>query len=191
MHRNELPVWFLETCVSAQTRLCVWLMTRDDGAVLSSTEAEEGRVRTSDLRSRARFLLQGSGAASLIRATAWQRQRVLQMRKGKKFAASMIWNKQPCGSREALCELCTLSLKTKYGGQCLWRFGDGREFSSSTPTSESQRVWRLLPTESMSSKLSPLCSCHHHQNCIPPSWSTPTDDDNIWCGILNGDFTLC
>lgn len=51
-------------------------MSRDGGAVLSRREAEEGRLRTSDLRSGACLPLRGSGAASFIRAAARRRGRV-------------------------------------------------------------------------------------------------------------------
>lgn len=150
----------LKLAVSAQTRLCVGLMTRDGGAVLSGREAEEGRVRTSDLRSRASFLLQGSGVASTIRATAWQRQRVLQTRNGRKFAAPMIWNKQPCGSSEAPCELCMLSLKAKTRRPMLMAIWHRRTtfFHRRHPHPNHSGCWRLLPAERTSSKLLLLCS---------------------------------
>lgn len=77
--------------------------------------AEEGRVRTSDLRSGAPPF-----PAAGQRSGQWRKShglaaatRFLPRSDGRKFAASMICNKQPCGSREALCELCASSLGAK------------------------------------------------------------------------------
>lgn len=175
--------------------LCVWLMSRDGGAVLSRREAEEGRLRTSDLRSHACLPLWGSGAASLIRAAARRRGRVFASARKKEICCFSDLKHAAVWKRGGACVGCArLASRLKQEDQRQWRFGnDGRRRRWCLSHS---RCWRLLQVEPTSGccKLSLLCSHHRHLNCIPPSWSTPTDDsndDNKRSGVLNCDFTFC